>query len=60
LAAATDETLPGCRCDKALPPPALELLPVFELRKTDDAFEPTVREVVSPFFAITFLLWSNA
>jgi hypothetical protein len=56
LAAAADETLPGCLCDKALPALALEFLPVLDPRSTDEAFEPTGLEVVSPFLAMTFLL----
>lgn len=59
LAAAADVTFPGCLCDMALPAPALEFFPVLDPRSTDEAFDPTGLEVVSPFFAIIFLLWPN-
>ena len=52
FAAGADVALPGVRWDRALAAAVLDLLPVSLLRRTEDAFEPTDFEVVSPFLAM--------
>jgi len=53
-------TFSGCLWASALPEAVFDACSVLELRRTPEALVPTGLDVVSPFFAMTFPLWSNA